>query len=104
MSIKALPLRQSAPPAYEQGMIDAPHPVSKSEMLTADVAGHRLQVIVDGDQRLERIVALLAGAIRSIDIIMYIFQHDSAGTRVLDAMAAAARHSPCAPSPASPSS
>lgn len=91
MSINALPLRQSAPPAYEQGMIDAPHPVSKSEMLTADVAGHRLEVVVDGDQRLERILALVAGAIHSIDMVMYIFDQDSAGKRVLDAMIAAAR-------------
>ncbi len=72
-------------------MTDAPSLASDSDTLTADVAGHRLEVIVDGDQRLERILALLAGAIRSIDIIMYIFEHDAAGTRVLDAMTAAAR-------------
>jgi len=72
-------------------MTDAPCPASDPDTLTADVAGHRLEVIVDGDQRLERILALLAGAIRSIDIIMYIFEHDAAGTRVLDAMTAAAR-------------
>lgn len=72
-------------------MTDAPSPASDRDTLTADVAGHRLEVIVDGDQRLERILALLAGAIRSIDIIMYIFEHDAAGTRVLDAMTAAAR-------------
>lgn len=72
-------------------MTDAPSPASNRDTLTADVAGHRLEVIVDGDQRLERILALLAGAIRSIDIIMYIFEHDAAGTRVLDAMTAAAR-------------
>ena len=91
MSIKALPLPRSAPPAYERAMIDTPPLVRKKDMLTADVAGHRLEVIVDGDQRLERILALLGGAIRSIDIIMYIFEHDSAGSRVLDAMTAAAR-------------
>lgn len=72
-------------------MTDAPSPASDRDTLTADVAGHRLEVIVDGDQRLERILALLAGAVRSIDIIMYIFEHDAAGTRVLDAMTAAAR-------------
>lgn len=58
---------------------------------TAEVAGHRLELIANGDRRLDRILALLAGAIRSIDIIMYIFEHDGAGTRVLDAMTAAAR-------------
>ena len=72
-------------------MSDAPCPASDPDTLTADVAGHRLEVIVDGDQRLEHILTLLNGAIRSIDIIMYIFEHDSAGTRVLDAMTAAAR-------------
>lgn len=70
-------------------MTDAPCPASDPDTLTADVAGHRLEVIVDGDQRLDRILALLSGAIRSIDIIMYIFEHDGAGTRVLDAMTAA---------------
>jgi cardiolipin synthase len=68
-----------------------PLPVSDAEPLTADIAGHRLEVIVDGSQRLDRILALLGGAIRSIDMIMYIFKHDAAGTRVLDAMTAAAK-------------
>ncbi len=72
-------------------MSDAPCPASDPDTLTADVAGHRLEVIVDGDQRLEHILTLLNGAIRSIDIIMYIFEHDGAGTRVLDAMTIAAR-------------
>ena len=71
-------------------MIDTPAPVDKTGSWMADVAGHRLEVIIDGDRRLERILALLAGAIRSIDLIMYIFEHDKAGTRVLDAMTAAA--------------
>jgi len=72
-------------------MTNPPVPASPIDMLTADVAGHRLEIIVDGDLRLERILALLAGAIRSVDIIMYIFKHDDAGTRIVDAMTAAAR-------------
>ena len=77
-------------------MTDAPAPASEpaaceSEGLKADVGGHRLELIFDGGQRLERLLALLGGAIRSIDLIMYIFEHDEAGTRVLDAMTAAAR-------------
>ena len=63
----------------------------QAEPLKADVAGHRIEVIVDGDARLERVLALLNGAIRSIDLIMYIFTHDAAGSRVLDAMTAAAK-------------
>lgn len=72
-------------------MSTAPLPVGDTRTLTADVAGHRLEVIVDGEQRLERILALLGGAIRSIDMVMYIFQHDAAGRQVLDAMTAAAK-------------
>ncbi|HWW56946.1 MAG TPA: cardiolipin synthase B [Sphingopyxis sp.] len=72
-------------------MIDVPVPVNETAPLAANVAEHRLEVIVDGDRRLERILSLLAGAIRSIDLIMYIFEHDEAGTRILDAMTAAAR-------------
>lgn len=72
-------------------MSSEPVPACKAESLTADVAGHRIEVIVDGDARLDRLLALLNGAVRSIDLIMYIFEHDAAGTRVLDAMTAAAR-------------
>ena len=63
----------------------------QAEPLKADVAGHRIEVIVDGDARLDRVLALLNGAIHSIDLIMYIFEHDAAGSRVLDAMTAAAK-------------
>lgn len=66
-------------------------PASAIEMLQADVAGHRLDVIADGERRLERLLADLADATRSIDMIMYIFAADEAGSRVLDAMTAAAR-------------
>ncbi|MBA3941279.1 MAG: cardiolipin synthase B [Sphingopyxis sp.] len=59
--------------------------------MKADVGGHRLELIFDGEKRLERLLALLNGAIRSIDLIMYIFEHDGAGRRVLDALTAAAR-------------
>lgn len=72
-------------------MTDTPGPVPAPDRLTADVAGHRLELLFDGEQRLERLLALLSGAIHSIDIIMYIFEHDGAGTRVLDAMTAAAK-------------
>lgn len=80
-------------------MIDAPIPApiaapssfSETGILMADVARHRLEVIVDGDQRLDRLLTLIAGAIRSIDLIMYIFEDDAAGLRVLEAMTAAAK-------------
>ncbi|WP_374525162.1 phosphatidylserine/phosphatidylglycerophosphate/cardiolipin synthase family protein [Sphingopyxis sp.] len=72
-------------------MTGTAHPASDAETLKAEVAGHRLEVIFNGEQRLERLLALINGAIGSVDMIMYIFRHDSAGTRVLDAMTAAAR-------------
>lgn len=59
--------------------------------LNADVAGHQFEVIIDGELRMERLIALLAGAIHRIDLVMYMFEHDSAGMRVLDALTAAAR-------------
>ena len=91
MSIKPLPLRPSRRPAYERRMTDAAHPASDAQTLKADVAGHRLEVIVNGELRLQRLLAIINGAIRSVDMIMYIFRHDRAGTQILDAMTAAAR-------------
>jgi len=72
-------------------MADVPAPAGKSDVLKADVAGHRFELIFDGAQRLQRLLALIGGAIRSVDMIMYIFEHDAAGKSVLDAMTAAAR-------------
>ena len=89
-------LQPSTRQAYEGEMTDAAVPASEpsasaSDGMKAEVGGHRLELIFDGDKRLERLLALLAGAVRTIDLIMYIFEHDGAGTRVLDAMTAAAR-------------
>lgn len=61
------------------------------DTLKADVAGHRLEVIFDGQRRLERLLALIDGAIRSVDLIMYIFEDDDAGQQILGAMTAATR-------------
>lgn len=72
-------------------MTDTPRPASETEVICAKVAEHDLEVIVDGDVRRERLLAMLADATRSIDIIMYIFEADNAGTRVLDALVAASQ-------------
>jgi len=72
-------------------MIDDAATANIMQPLIADVAGHRLEVIVDGAARLDRLLALIGGAIRSIDLIMYIFRNDAAGSRLLEAMAAAVR-------------
>lgn len=72
-------------------MIDHAATANIMQPLIADVAGHRLEVVVDGAARLDGLLALIGGAIRSIDLIMYIFRNDDAGSRLLEAMAAAAR-------------
>ena len=72
-------------------MTEACAPVDLSERLTADVAGHRLELIFDGGERLTRLLDLINGAAHSIDIIMYIFESDAAGVRIVDALMVAAR-------------
>ncbi|WP_432770582.1 MAG: phosphatidylserine/phosphatidylglycerophosphate/cardiolipin synthase family protein [Sphingopyxis sp.] len=57
----------------------------------AEVAGHHLELVADGAERLERLIALFDSATRSIDIVMYIFDPDAAGQRFLAAMVAAAQ-------------
>lgn len=88
---RSLLLPRSRRCAYDGRMNAEPAPVREAESFRADVAGHRIEVIVDGDDRLASLLALLAGAIRSIDMVMYIFKADAAGSRILDAMVAAAR-------------
>ena len=72
-------------------MTEACAPVDLSERLTADVAGHRLELIFDGGERLTRLLDLINGAAHSIDIVMYIFEGDAAGVRIVDALLVAAR-------------
>lgn len=72
-------------------MTEACAPVDLSERLTADVAGHQLELIFDGGERLTRLLDLINGAAHSIDIIMYIFEGDAAGVRIVDALLVAAK-------------
>ena len=72
-------------------MTEACSPVDLSERLTADVAGHRIELIFDGSARLTRLLDLINGAAHSIDIIMYIFKGDAAGRAMLDALLVAAK-------------
>jgi cardiolipin synthase len=58
--------------------------------IRAEVAGNRLELIVSGEARLELLLELIAGAKRSIRILMYMFNADRAGDRVRDALVAAA--------------
>lgn len=61
----------------------------RADRMTATVAGHALELIFDGAARLERLCDLIDGARRSIDIVMYIFNDDSAGRRVVARLLAA---------------
>ncbi len=72
-------------------MTEPPAPARDGLHWSADVAGHRIELLFDGAARLERLLTLINGAIRSIDLVMYIFEGDGAGTDVLEALARAAR-------------
>ncbi|MDB5670655.1 MAG: phosphatidylserine/phosphatidylglycerophosphate/cardiolipin synthase family protein [Alphaproteobacteria bacterium] len=54
------------------------------------VAGNRLTLLAEGPERLEALVALIEGARESLRILYYIFLDDRSGTRVRDALVAAA--------------
>jgi cardiolipin synthase len=64
-------------------MIDAAASDPLPQRLAADVAGHRLELIFDGAERLARLRELIDGAAHGIDIIMYIFDDDPAGREVV---------------------
>lgn len=70
-------------------------PASPADPWTASVADHDLELVFDGAQRLERLRALVDGATRSIDIVMYIFDDDPAGREIVDRLVAAARRGVC---------
>ncbi|MDT7527835.1 phosphatidylserine/phosphatidylglycerophosphate/cardiolipin synthase family protein [Sphingopyxis sp. SE2] len=91
MSTKAALLQPLRPQAYERLMTDACSPADLHQSLTADVAGHRIELLFDGGDRLTRLLDLINGAAHSIDLIMYIFKGDAAGRRILDAMLVAAK-------------
>ncbi|KQN00228.1 MULTISPECIES: phospholipase D-like domain-containing protein [unclassified Sphingomonas] len=64
-------------------MPPAPHPVFT-------VAGNRLTLLTEGPERMTALLALIDGAKRSLRILFYIWEQDRAGTRVRDALVAAA--------------
>ena len=56
-----------------------------------DVAGHELHIVHDPDDRLQALVRLIESATTTITLSIYMFQNDSSGTEVRDALAVAAR-------------
>jgi cardiolipin synthase len=59
-------------------------------VIEAEVGGHRLSLLADGPERLEALIALIAGARESLRFLYYMFMDDAAGLRVRDALIAAA--------------
>jgi len=54
------------------------------------VDGNRLTLLTEGPARLEALLALIAGARTSLRLLFYIYAADASGTRVRDALVAAA--------------
>jgi cardiolipin synthase len=72
-------------------MADAtPPPDPSCAPPTAVVAGNRLTLLSDGPGRLEALIALIEEAKESLRFLYYIFLDDASGTRVRDALIAAA--------------
>lgn len=64
---------------------------SRAEPIVVEVAGNRLETIESGEERLETILKVINGARDSLRVIFYIFSSDEPGTKVRDALVAAAR-------------
>lgn len=58
---------------------------------TFAVAGNQLTLLTEGPARLDALLALIAGARRSLRFLFYIWEEDQAGTQVRDALVGAAR-------------
>jgi cardiolipin synthase len=69
---------------------DASWPRQSGTPVRATVAGTRLELIETGAARLDAILDLIAGAKSSLRILFYMFNSDETGTRVRDALVAAA--------------
>jgi len=58
--------------------------------ITAEIAGNRLQLIESGVERFEMLLSLIAGAQKSIQMLMYMFNPDKDGDAVRTALTEAA--------------
>jgi cardiolipin synthase len=82
---KGLALPGGAP--HEPCMGDAALP---DDAVSEEVAGHRLTLLPDGPKRLEALIRLIEEARESLRFLYYMFLDDASGTRVRDALIAAA--------------
>ena len=72
-------------------MADQPAEPITRPPIRAEIAGNFIELIESGEARLALLLNLIAGAERSIKMLMYMFDPDSAGEAVRDALVAAAR-------------
>jgi cardiolipin synthase len=66
-------------------------PERTAPAISGEVGGHRLALLADGPARLEALIGLIEGARDSLRFLYYMFMDDASGTRVRDALIAAAR-------------
>ena len=59
--------------------------------ITAEIAGNRLQLVESGVERFEMLLSLIAGAQKSIKMLMYMFNPDKDGDAVRNALTEAAQ-------------
>jgi cardiolipin synthase len=71
--------------------MDAAESEKAARAVAMEVAGNRLLLLPDGPSRLEALIALIEGASESLRFLYYMFMDDAAGTRVRDALIAAAQ-------------
>ena len=83
-------LRSPLPASIWAAMADGPLTSMPHKPVALEVAGNRLTLLADGPERLEALVALIDGARESLRILYYILLDDEAGTRVRNALSAAA--------------
>lgn len=69
-------------------MADQPH--SAAAAIRAEIAGNRLELITTGEGRLTALLELIENAGSSVKLLMYMFNDDSCGRRVRDALVRAA--------------
>jgi cardiolipin synthase len=72
-------------------MADAFAEPATKRPIQAEVAGNRLEVLETGEARLRALLRLIGGAERSVKILMYMFNPDSVGEQVRDALIDAVR-------------
>ena len=72
-------------------MADLAAQPAKTAPIMAEIAGNRLQLVESGVERFEMLLSLIAGAQKSIKMLMYMFNPDKDGDAVRNALTEAAQ-------------